>query len=126
MLACIQSGWIQSEIQNAAYQQQREVELKQRTVVGVNDFNTSERPGIPLHIANPALEDAQKARLTTIRSNRNSSETDAALERLEAAARSEDNLMPHILRAVESYATVGEISDVFRKVHGEYQEAITV
>ena len=84
------------------------------------DENTS----IPIHTADPALEAAQLKKLSEVRANRDAAKVRSALERLENAARGMNNLMPHILEAVETYATIGEISDVFRKVHGEYKEAM--
>ncbi len=83
-----------------------------------------EKTSIPIHTADPSLEAAQRKKLSEVRANRDAGKVRSALERLENAARGMDNLMPHILEAVETYATIGEISDVFRKVHGEYKEAM--
>ena len=126
MLPAIESGWVQSQIQEAAYRYQRSVEEKQRIIVGVNQFQTDEEQKIPIHISDPELEAAQVENLSKTRTGRNVSAARGALERLENAARSSENLMPYILEAVEAYATVGEISDVFRRVHGEYREALTI
>ena len=126
MLAAIENGWVQTQIHEAAYQYQRSIENKERIVVGVNEFRTDEEESIPIHVADPKLEAAQVTSLVRARANRNAGAAEAALERLEKAARGSGNLMPSILGAVEAYATVGEISNVFRKVHGEYQEALTV
>jgi methylmalonyl-CoA mutase N-terminal domain/subunit len=126
MLKAIESGWVQKEIQEAAYAYHRAVERKERIVVGVNEFQTKEEDSIPLHVIDPALEPAQVAALHQVRAGRDARAVAAALERLEQAARGSDNLMPHILAAVEAYASVGEVSDVMRKVHGEYREALTV
>jgi methylmalonyl-CoA mutase, N-terminal domain len=126
MLPAIETGWVQSQIQEAAYEYQRSIESKQRIVVGVNDFRTDEEQSIPIHVADPKLESAQINGLSRARANRDAAAVREALDRLEKAARSTENLMPRILEAVEAYATVGEISDAFRRVHGEYQEALTV
>jgi len=124
MLPAIESGWVQSQIQEAAYEYQRSIETKKRIVVGVNDFRIEEDTRIPIHAADPELERQQTRALDRIRSQRDETAAAARLSRLESAACSDENLMPHILNAVEVYATVGEISDVFRKVHGEYREAL--
>src|SRR6266581_3008930 len=126
MLPAIESGWVQSQIQEAAYRYQRSVEEKDRIIVGVNQFQTDEEQKIPIHISDPALEAAQVENLSKTRAGRNVSAARGALEGLENAARNSENLMPYILEAVEAYATVGEISDVFRRVHGEYREALTI
>jgi methylmalonyl-CoA mutase N-terminal domain/subunit len=126
MVAAIESGWVQSQIQQAAYEYQRSIETRERIVVGVNEFRTEEFEPIPIHQADPELEAAQGEALSRVRSTRNLNEVRSSLERLESATRSSENLMPHILKAVEVYATIGEVSDVFRKVHGEYREALTV
>ena len=126
MLAAIESGWVQSEIQDAAYKYQRSIENRERIIVGVNDFQTDEQEVIPIHVADPVLEAAQVATLSRDRTHRDGRLVEAILQRLETAARGSANLMPYVLEAVEAYATIGEISDAFRKVHGEYQEALTV
>jgi methylmalonyl-CoA mutase, N-terminal domain len=126
MLPAIESGWVQSQIQEAAYQYQRSVERKDRIVVGVNEFRAEEAEPIPIHTADPELEAGQVQAVCRARRSRDAAKVQSALEQLEAVARGSDNLMPHILDAVEAYATVGEISDVFRRVHGEYREALTV
>ena len=126
MLAAIESGWVQKEIQEAAYRYQRSIETKERIVVGVNEFVAGDDSGIPLHIIDPALEKAQVQTLQDTRSARDTAAVREALGRLEAAAPTDQNLMPFILEAVEAYATIGEISDVFRRVHGEFREAVAL
>jgi methylmalonyl-CoA mutase N-terminal domain/subunit len=123
MLAAIESGWAQREIQESAYQYQRAIEKRERLIVGLNAFESADETPIPIHVVDPELERAQIERLRRARAERNAQDVSQALNDLEAAARSEANLMPGILRAVEAYATIGEISDVFRKVHGEYRES---
>jgi len=130
MLPAIESGWVQSQIQDAAYAFQRSTEEKgekKRTVVGVNEFRMVEDSAetrVPTHSLDPAVEREQVGRLVGIRSSRNPQSAAEAVRNLELAAATADNLMPHILAAVEAYATIGEISDAFRRVHGEYREAL--
>jgi len=124
MLAAIDAGWVQGQIQDAAYAYQRGIEEKKRIVVGVNEYRMDENTSVPTHSIDPQIESAQIARLSRIRQSRNSQRVAEALQRLESAAATSENLMVHILAAVEAYATVGEVSDVFRRVHGEYREAL--
>ncbi len=126
MLPAIEAGWVQREIQESAYTYLRSMETRERIVVGVNEFRAGKGPDIPVHIADPALEAAQIRGLKRIRAERAGRVVTAALQRLEEAARGNENLMPLILDAVEAYATVGEISDAFRRVHGEFREAVAV
>jgi len=126
MLPAIESGWVQSQIQESAFQYQRSIESKDRVVVGVNEFRNQETNRVPLHVLDPNREREQIDRLHKLRDSRDAATVSASLQRLESASRGEDNLMPHILNAVEAYATVGEISDVFRKVHGEFREALAL
>jgi methylmalonyl-CoA mutase, N-terminal domain len=121
MLRAIERGWVQGEIQDAAYRAQQELEKKTRVVVGVNEFvDTGEiRPEI-LKI-DPLLETRQKEKLARLRKERDASRTDAALRRLSKAAEGAENLMPFILEATKSLATTGEICNTMRKVFGEYK-----
>ena len=123
MLTAIESGWVQSEIQEAAYQYQKSIEARETIVVGVNEFRAEEEEPIPIYFVDPVLERTQIQSLSHTRLQRNSQLVHQTLQRLENAARSSDNLMPCILEAVEAYATLGEISDTFRKIYGEYREA---
>jgi methylmalonyl-CoA mutase N-terminal domain/subunit len=123
MLSAIESGWIQGQIHESAYEYQRSIESKQRIIVGVNEFRIDEEQKIPIHRGDPAAEAAQIESLARIRASRDGNAARAAIERLETAASGSENLMPYIVAAVEAYATIGEISDAFRRVHGEYQEA---
>ncbi|HLK22963.1 MAG TPA: methylmalonyl-CoA mutase family protein [Bryobacteraceae bacterium] len=121
-LAAIESNFIQNEIQNAAYAYQTAVERGESIVVGVNRFKQAEAEA-PLHFKlNPELEQQQIARVRDVRSSRDSAVVQERLNGLEKAARSTDNLMPHILGCAEARATVGEISDRLRAVFGEYRE----
>ena len=127
MLRAIETGYVQREIQEAAYDYQRAVETGDETVVGVNRFQLEEEMTVQTLRIDPAVERAQVERLGALRQRRDSAAVEHALARLEAAAQdSADNLLPHILVAVEAYATVGEISHRLRRVWGEYREAVTV
>ena len=126
MLQAIDSGYIQTEIQKAAFEYQRAVETKEQIVVGVNEFQSEEERQIPtLHIE-PALEREQVARLRALRSRRDSAATKSTLAELERRAKTSENLVPAILAAVENFATVGEISDTLRRIFGEYQESVVL
>ena len=126
MIRAIESGFVQTEIQRAAYEFQRAVEKKEQIVVGVNDFIAEDARQIPTLCIDPEIERAQVARLQALRVKRDSAKTGAALAELDRRARSSENLLPAILAAVETYATVGEISDTLRRVYGEYQESIVI
>jgi methylmalonyl-CoA mutase, N-terminal domain len=122
-LRAIESGWIQSRIQNSAYQFQRQIETGERTVVGVNRFQMEEGPSIPTFRVDPALERAQVERLREVRASRDAGAVERLLDDIESAARGTANLMPPILEAASAFATVGEISDRLRRVFGEHREA---
>jgi methylmalonyl-CoA mutase N-terminal domain/subunit len=125
-LRAIETGYIQREIQEAAYRYQRAVESGDAVVVGVNRFQTEEDSPMPTLRIDPSIERAQIERVRALRARRDGVATETALTRLEEAARGTDNLLPRILVAIESYATVGEISHRLRRVWGEYREAVTV
>jgi methylmalonyl-CoA mutase N-terminal domain/subunit len=126
MLRAIETGYVQREIQEAAYKYQRAIETNEQTVVGLNRFQTEEETRIPLLRVDPAIEQAQVERLRAVRERRDSEAAETALVQLEEAARGTENMLPRILACVESYVTVGEISHRLRRVWGEYQEAVTV
>jgi methylmalonyl-CoA mutase, N-terminal domain len=122
-LAAIESGYIQGEIQNAAYAFQTAVERGDQIVVGVNRFKQAEEHPPMTFRMDPAIESSQIERLREMRASRSQAMTNETLDALESAARSSDNLMPKILEACEARATVGEISDRLRRVFGEYRES---
>ncbi|HKN75277.1 MAG TPA: methylmalonyl-CoA mutase family protein [Candidatus Acidoferrum sp.] len=126
MLRAIESGFVQGEIQKAAYDFQRAVESKEQIIVGVNDFIAEEERTIPTLRIEPEIERSQIARLNALRSKRDSSKTQSALAELQRRAATTENLLPAILSAVEAHATVGEISDTLRRVFGEYQESVVI
>jgi methylmalonyl-CoA mutase N-terminal domain/subunit len=122
-LQAIESGFIQSEIQNAAFEFQKAVERGEAVVVGVNRFRMEEGRKIPTFRLDPAIERAQIERLRHVRAGRNSKIVAEHLQGLEQAARGQENLIPLILAAADAYATLGEISDRLKSVFGEYREA---
>ena len=131
MLRAIEAGFVQGEIQKAAYEFQRAVEKKEQIVVGVNDFvapSTGENEGraIPILRIDAEIERSQIARLNALRAKRDSARAQSALAELQRRAATSENLLPAILAAVEAYATVGEISDALRRVFGEYQESVVI
>lgn len=124
MLRAIEKGYVQREIQEAAYQAQRAIEQHQAIVVGVNGFTVEEKTPITTLRIKPEIEARQVERLCALRARRDTAATDAALRALREAAQGTDNVMPHLIAAVEAYATVGEISHTLRGVWGEYREAV--
>ncbi len=115
MLKAIERGYPQQEIQNAAYEYQQQVDREEAIVVGVNRFTVEEEEPIPIQHIDEALERKQVERLQALRARRDAVAWQASLKQVEDAARSGTNLMPHILAAVEVYATVGEISDTLQE-----------
>jgi len=126
MLKAIERGFVQQEIQNAAYEHQRKVDNHEAIVVGVNAFELDEEKPIPLQRIDEALERKQVERLRALRARRDQAKWQAALKQVEDTARGAGNLMPAIVEAVEANATVGEISDAMRRVYGEYQETVVI
>jgi len=126
MLKAIERGYVQQEIQNAAYEYQQAVDRQEAVVVGVNRFQIEQEHAVPILRIDPALEPRQVERLRALRAKRNSQTWQAAIRAVEDTARSGENLMPRILAAVEANATVGEVSDAMRKVYGEYKEAVVI
>ena len=126
MPKAIERGFVQQEIQNAAYEHQQLVDCGETTVVGVNRFPVEQEKPIPIQHIDASLEPRQVERLRALRGRRDPQRWKDSLQAVEDAARSGVNLMPRILAAVEAYATVGEISDTTRKVFGEYKEAVVI
>jgi methylmalonyl-CoA mutase N-terminal domain/subunit len=128
MLKAIERGYVQQEIQNAAYEYQQAVDRHEAVVVGVNRFQMQgeEQKAVPIQLIDPVLEPKQVERLRALRLKRNAETWQATIRAVEATARSGENLMPRILAAVEAHATVGEISDAMRRVFGEYKEAVVI
>jgi methylmalonyl-CoA mutase N-terminal domain/subunit len=120
----IELGFQQNELQQSAYRYQQEIEERSRLVVGVNAYTLDDEPEPTLMRIDPALAQRQIERLRALRNQRDAAQVNAALSQLEQAARGTTNVMPYIIEAVECYATLGEIADVFRSAFGEHQEQV--
>jgi methylmalonyl-CoA mutase N-terminal domain/subunit len=126
MLKAIEAGFVQQEVQKAAYEYQQAVDTGEQVVVGVNKFQAEEEKTIPTLRIDPEIERTQVARLQALRARRDAAKAAAATAEIERRAGSGENLMPAILAAVEAYVTVGEISDALRRSFGEYQESVVI
>ncbi len=122
VVACIEDGFIQRQIENAAYDYQREIESGERVIVGVNAFQVEEYEKPELLRLDPVVEKNQTESLRVVKSGRNQEEVENSLAELKSAAESGLNLMEPILSAVRSYASLGEICKVLRLVFGEYRD----
>jgi methylmalonyl-CoA mutase, N-terminal domain len=125
MVAAIEQGYPQREIQRTAYEYQLEIERKERVIVGVNQF-TQESPAVPVMKVDPSIEKDQVDRLRAMRARRDAAAHAAALETLNRAAQGDENVLPHVLAAVKAHATVGEIANTLREVWGEHTETLVV
>ncbi|HET9038343.1 MAG TPA: methylmalonyl-CoA mutase family protein, partial [Myxococcaceae bacterium] len=122
IIRAVEEGFPQKEIGESAYRYQREVEEGERLIVGVNAFQSERHEPIEILKIDERVAEEQVERLKKVKAERNAAAVSKALARVEAACRGTDNLMPPVLDAVKAYATLGEISDVFRKVWGQYRE----
>ena len=120
-LPAIEEGYQQAEIHDAAYRYQQRIETGDQVVVGVNKFTSNDPAKTPIFKIDPEIERQQIDRLRDLRASRAQAQVDAALNRIEAAAKSADNLMPPILEAAKELATVGEIANALRRVYGEHR-----
>ncbi len=125
-LRAIECGWMQMEIQNAAYEHQKAVDQGRQVIVGVNEFVSGAEPSIEVLRIDEAIRDQQVARLAALRARRDNEAVSRCLAALESAARGSDPLMPLILAAVEQYATLGEICNTLRRCWGEYRPEVFV
>ena len=126
MVAAIEEGYVQTEIQGSAYRYNQEVESGARVIVGVNKFQVEEPPPEDLLRIDPRVQREQCEALRALRQRRDTPSVRTALSALRGAAEGDANLMPFILDAVRAYATIGEICDVLRSVFGEYRERIVL
>lgn len=125
--AAIEKGYIQKEIQESAYRWQMEVENKQRIIVGVNQFQIKEKTPEGLLRVDASVGEFQKNKLAKVKAGRDNAAVKEALAKLEAAAKDENtNLFPFVLAAVKTYASLGEICGVLRKVFGEYEAHVSL
>lgn len=127
VVSAIKKGFFQKEIADSSYKYQKEVERRERVIVGVNDYLTEEK-WIPAKLlrVDPKVEEVQVARIRRLREERDNGKVEEAMKELRVDAERDANLMPSIINAVRSYATLGEICDALREVYGEYQELIVI
>ena len=121
MLEAVESGWVQRQIQDVAFERQQEIEEGERVIVGVNEFEVDEEPEMDLEEVDPDQEQNQRERLAEVKAGRDDGAVEDALSGLREAAQGTENVMPHIVDAVKAYATVQEVSDVLRDEFGEYK-----
>jgi methylmalonyl-CoA mutase N-terminal domain/subunit len=126
MLLAIERGFIQREIQEAAYQAQRALEAKRQIVVGVNEFTDEDTPRVPVFVVDERVAEEQRRRLRSVRAGRDGPRVRAALACLSRAAAGTENLLPHLLEAVRAHATIGEICDTLRAVFGVHHETVVL
>jgi methylmalonyl-CoA mutase N-terminal domain/subunit len=126
MLVAIEKGFIQKEIQEAAYRAQRSLERKQEIVVGVNEFVGEDAARVPVFVVDEGLAEEQCRRLQAVRARRESHRVQVALKTLGETAAGPGNLLPAILEAVRAYATIGEICETLRAVFGVHQETVVL
>ncbi len=117
----IEERFMQREIEEAAFRYQREVEKEERVIVGVNRYSSEEDPDMDLHTADEAIQERQAERLQELRESRDSSAVESALTDLQHAAEGSDNLLYPMKEALANLATLGEVSDILRKIFGEYR-----
>ncbi len=122
----VEAGYMQREIQNSAYHYQQDIEEKKQIIVGVNEFQVEEEKPPEILKIELSLEKRQKEKLAQLKAKRDNQAVTAALKGVEEAAHGTENLMPRIIDAVQTYATLGEISDAMRKVFGEYRPPIVL
>jgi methylmalonyl-CoA mutase N-terminal domain/subunit len=121
MLPAIENGYVQREIQEAAYRYQQDVDARKEIVVGVNKFVVDESSSIDKLKLDPAIEAAQRARLADLRSRRDNGKVAELRGQLATAAQTDENLMPLFVTCVENDVTLGEINNTLRDVWGEYR-----
>ncbi len=124
MVEAIEKGFVQQEIQDSAYRYQKEVESGEQVVVGVNKFQIDEEPPSNLLKVDMSIQDSQIAKIRSVKESRDNDLVRRRLETISEKAKSSDNLMPHILEAVKSYATLGEISKSLEDIFGEHKESV--
>ncbi|MBI3501163.1 MAG: methylmalonyl-CoA mutase [Bacteroidetes bacterium] len=120
-VSAIEQGYMQNEIARSSYEYQDKIEKGEKIIVGVNKFTVEEKPQGEVFSVDESVRSLQVEKIKSIRAKRDNSKVTAALAKIGEAARGTKNLMPFVLEAVESYATLGEIADVLRKVFGEYK-----
>jgi len=124
MLRAVDTGYVQQQIQDVAYERQQEIESGERIIVGVNEFEVDEDPAMDLETVDEADEARQVDRLEAVKADRDQQAVDEALASVREAAASQQNVLPPVIEAVKAYGTVQEICDVFREEFGEYQPGV--
>jgi methylmalonyl-CoA mutase N-terminal domain/subunit len=124
MRKAVENGWVQGEIQDVAFDRQREIETGERVIVGVNEYTVDEDPKEDIEEVSEEEQQQQKERVQSIRDDRDQAAVDDALADLKAAAEGDENVMPYIVDAVKAYATTGEICNAMRDVFGEYRAGV--
>lgn len=120
-VSAIEQGYMQKEIADASYRYQTDIENNSKTIVGVNKFTVNEEVAPALFKVDDSIRKIQTEKIAQVKANRNESEVQALLTKLEQDAKDGSNVMPTIIQSVETYATLGEVADVFRKTFGEYR-----
>lgn len=120
-ISAVENGWMQEEIARSAYEYQKGIETKEQIIVGMNEFQVDEEDDVPAFSIDDSIRKTQSDKLAKLKSDRDANEIKKALNNLSSACHSDENLMPYILKAVESYATLGEVADTLRNVFGEHQ-----
>jgi methylmalonyl-CoA mutase N-terminal domain/subunit len=121
MLQAVEDQWVQRQVQDVAFERQREIDEGERVIVGVNEYETDEEPEVDIEEITEADQQRQRDRLQRVRDERDDGEVEDALSALHAAAAGDSNVMPYIVDAVKAEATTGEICDTMRDVFGEHQ-----
>jgi len=124
MLRAVDTGYIQQQIQDVAYERQQEIERGDRIIVGVNRFETDDDPQMDLESVDEQNEAEQVERLDAVKADREEAAVEAALTAVAEAAAGDENVLPPVIEAVKAYASVQEIADVFRDEFGEYQPGV--
>jgi methylmalonyl-CoA mutase N-terminal domain/subunit len=125
MRKAVESGWVQGEIQDTAFERQREIESGERVIVGVNEYRVEEEEKAEdIEEVSEAEQQRQRENVQQLREERDDEAVEAALDDLRAACEGDENVMPYIVTAVKAYATTGEICDAMRDVFGEYQGSV--
>ena len=120
-VAAIESGWMQNKISDSAYKYQKDIESKDKIIVGVNEYQSEETNKIPIFKIDARIQEAQIEKIKALKANRDNALANSCLAAITDAANSGNNIMPPVIAAVEAKCTLGEIADVLRNVFGEYK-----
>ena len=121
-IAAIENGWIENEISKSAYEYQKNIDDKKQVIVGLNKFSNNQTKQIDAFDINQDSINKQIASLKTYKKNRDNESTNLSLKKLKTLARSNDNIMPGLIKCVQSACTLGEMSDVLREVYGDHSQ----